>query len=197
MTMEDSLFYDEFERRYQIPAEHTLIKGQRWCVSKWDIDMPKPGKGFIDKMEALMNERDSKPLDLHVGFNIITNNGMEESSKRDTNDSPLNTTGVQYIQTGTSSVSELPTVSALGAAHGSRNDIDVVGERVTVNQTSKYGAVLTDVEVVAGTILNEAGLFNDITAGTLHAYIAFTNFTLNSGERIVFQINELMQNGTV
>lgn len=195
--MNNNEFGKEFKRRFNMPVDHALVKGQRWVVTKWDIDLPKPGKGFIKKMESLMLENDTNPLDLVVGFNVITNGGMTESSKRDTNDSPLNTTGVQYIQTGTSSVSETPTVSALGAAHGSRQDIDVIGERVTVNQTSKYGAVLTDSEITAGTTLNEAGLFNHLTAGTLHAYIAFSDFTLNSGERIVFQINELMQNGVV
>lgn len=194
--MDDSEFYNEFEKRYQIPAEHAHVYGQRWCVSKWDIDLPKPGKGFIQKMEDLMLETDTKPQDLYMGFNIITNAGLTESSKRDTNDAPRNTTGVQFIQTGTGGTSEDVSVTDLVTAHGTRNDIDVVGERTTVNQTSKYGAVLTDAEVTAGTILNEAGIFNAVTnPSELHAYIVFSDFTLNSGERIVFQINELQQNG--
>ncbi len=195
--MENNIFEDEFKLRTGIPFNHANIKGQRWCVSKWDIDLPKPGIGFLQKMEDLMMESDTKPLDLIVGFNVITNVGMTESSKRDTNDSPENTTGVQYIQTGTSKVTELPTVSALGAAHGSRQDIDVVGERVTVNQTSKYGAVLNDTHITPTTVVNEAALFNASTSGVMHAYIAFSDFPVNSGERIVFQINELMQNGTI
>lgn len=175
--------------------EHAHVKGQRWAVSKWDIDLPKPGKGFINKMEDLMNERETRPLDLHVGFNIITNAGLEESSKRDTNDSPQNTTGVQYIQTGTNGTSEDVGQTDLDTPHGSRQDIDTIGERVTVNQTSKYGAVFDDTLITPSTTVNEAGLFNASTSGVMHAYIVFTDFTVNSGERIVFQINELQQNG--
>lgn len=195
--MDDKVFSEEFERRYSIPHEHAQVKGERWLISKWDCDLPKPGKGFIDKIEKMWYERDTKPLGIISQFNILTNTGLAESSKRDTSDSPENTTGVQYIQTGTAGASEDVSKTDLVTPHGTRNDIDTVGERVTVNQTSKYSATLTDVEIVAGTIVNEAGLFNAVTTGVLHAYIVFPDFTLNSGERILFQINELQQNGTV
>lgn len=180
-----------------MPWNHATFRSHVWTVTKWDdsIGLPTGGKGFIQKMEDIMNETDTKPLDLYVGFNIITNVGLTESSKRDTNDSPQNTTGVQYIQTGTSAVSEDVSVTALGAAHGSRQDIDSIGERVTVNQTSKYGATLNDTHITAGTTVNECALFNAVTSGIMHAYLVFPDKTLNSGERIVFQINELQKNG--
>lgn len=188
-------FEAEYEKRTGIPFNHSLIKGERWLISKWDIDLPKPGKGFINRMDKLWQEKDSKPMAIQHKWNILTNTGLNESSKRDTNDSPQNTTGVQYIQTGTNGTSEDVSQTDLDTPHGSRQDIDSVGERVTVDQTSKYGAVFDDTMVTAGTTLNEAGLFNASTSGILHAYLVFTDFTLNSGERIVFQINELQQNG--
>lgn len=194
--MDDAQFNNEFERRFHMPVNHAQVKGEKWLISKWDIDMPKPGKGFLKRMDALWEERETKPLAMEYKWNIITNAGLTESSRRDTNDAPRNTTGVQFIQTGTAGSSEDVSVTDLVTPHGTRNDIDTVGERTTVNQTSKYGAVLTDAEVTAGTILNEAGIFNAVSnPSELHAYIVFSDFTLNSGERIVFQINELQQNG--
>lgn len=194
--MDDITFNNEFKRRFHIPVNHAQIKGERWLITKWDIDLPKPGKGFLNKMEKLFEERETKPLELVYDWNIITNAGLTESSKRDTNDSPRNTTGVEFIQTGTAGASEDVSVTDLVTPHGTRQDIDTIGERVTVNQTSKYGAVFDDTLITAGTTLNEAGLFNAVSnPSELHAYIVFTDFTLNSGERIVFQINELQQNG--
>lgn len=190
-------FNSEFQRRFNIPVNHAQIKGEKWLISKWDIDLPKPGKGFINNMEKLWEERETKPIEIQHRWNILTNVGLNESSKRDTNDSPRNTTGVQYIQAGTGGTSEDVSATDLTTPHGSRNDIDSIGERTTVDQTSKYGAVLTDVEITAGTILNEAGLFNAVSnPSELHAYIVFDDFTLNAGERIVFQINELQRNGS-
>ena len=193
--MDDAQFNAEFMKRTGIPVDHAQIKGEKWLISKWDIDMPKPGKGFLERMNKLWEETDSKPLDFEYKFNIITNAGLTESSKRDTNDGPANTTGVQFIQTGTAAGSEDVGKTDLVTPHGTRQDIDTIGERVTVNQTSKYGAVLDDTMITPATIVNEAGLFNAVTTGILHAYVVFPNFTVNSGERIVFQINELQQNG--
>lgn len=196
--MNDKEFNDEFKRRFHIPINHAQIKGEKWLLSKWDIDLPKPGKGFLNRMEKLWQERETKPLEVGGFWNIITNAGLNESSKRDTNDSPRNNTGVQYIQTGTGGSSEDVSATDLTTPHGSRQDIDSIGERVTVDQTSKYGAVFDDTMITAATTVNEAGLFNaSANPSEIHAYIVFPDFTLNSGERIVFQINELQQNGSV
>ena len=173
-------FDSEFEKRFNVPVNHARITGQKWLMSKWDIDLPKPGKGFINRIEKMWEEKDTKPLALAYNWNIITNAGLTESSKRDTNDSPQNTTGVEFIQTGTAGSSEDVSVTDLVTPHGTRQDIDVIGERVTVNQTSKYGAVLDDTMITPATTVNEAGLFNAVTSGVLHAYVVFPDFTLNS-----------------
>lgn len=189
-------FEEEFESRYGMPVDHAHVKGQKWLMSKWDIDLPKPGKGFLNRMDKLWEERETKPLAMEYNFNIITNAGLTESSRRDTQDAPTTTTGVNYIQTGTAGASEDVSTTDLVTPHGTRQAIDTIGERVTVNQTSKYGAVFDDTMITAATTVNEAGLFNAVSSGILHAYVVFTDFTLNAGERIVFQINELQQNGT-
>jgi len=190
-------FEAEYQKRIGIPFKHSNIKGEKWLISKWDIDLPKPGKGFINRMEKMWKETETKPLEVQTTWNILTNIGLNESSKRDTNDSPRNTTGVQYIQTGTAGASEDVSVTDLVTAHGTRQDIDSIGERTTIDQTSKYGAVLDDTMITAATVLNEAGLFNAVSnPSEIHAYVVFDDFTLNAGERIVFQINELQRNGT-
>ena len=186
----------EFKRRFGMPIDHAHVKGQQWLISKWDIDLPKPGNGFISNMEKLWEEKGTAPLSLEYNWNIITNVGLTESSRRDTQDSPTTTTGITHIQTGTNGTSEDVSTTDLATPHGTRQSIDTIGERVTVNQTSKYAGVFDDNVVTPGTILNEAGLFNAVSGGIIHAYVVFTDFTLNSGERIVFQINELQQNGT-
>jgi hypothetical protein len=198
---EDNIRYRIFAEEYKkrtggLPFEHSRITGQQWLISKWDIDLPKPGNGFIKNIEKMWEERETKPLELEYNWNIITNVGLTESSRRDTQDAATTTTGVNYIQTGTAGASEDVSITDLVTPHGTRQAIDTIGERVTVNQTSKYGAVFDDTMITPATTVNEAGLFNAVSSGIIHAYVVFSNFTLNSGERIVFQINELQQNGT-
>jgi len=127
-------------------------------------------------------------------FNILLLVGLEESSKRDTDDSPATTTGVNHLGWGTDGTAESESQTGLIAATGARTPLDTHGQRSTQSQTSKYNDTATDADLIVPITLKEAVLFNTLTVGIAHARIQFPDFLLTAGERITAQINELMQN---
>lgn len=212
---EDALFTKWFNYKYRkdgFKRDHVNIRQFNWKVARWDkkefdsvtnIKYGKDGNMIkqMDKlwMEIVSDQINNKktsifPLQHIIQPNILLLVGLEESSKRDTSDSPQNTTGVQFLGFGTDNTAESESQTGLISAYGSRLDIDVKGQRSTVSQTSKYNATATDVELTVPVTLKEAVLYNQVTGGIGHARIQFPDFPLTAGDRITVQINELMRN---
>lgn len=127
-------------------------------------------------------------------FNILLLVGLEESSRRDTKDSPAGTTGVNHLGWGTDGTAESESQTGLIVATGARQVLDTDGQRSTISQTSKYGMTTDDTDLTVPVTLKEAVLFNALTGGIAHARIQFPDFLLSAGERVTAQINELFQN---
>jgi len=66
---------------------------------------------------------------------------------------------------------------------------------VVVNQTAKYGMIFDDSALAVPVTLKEACTFTAISGGVAHCRIQYPDFSMSAGERIVFQISELMANG--
>ncbi len=209
--------HEQFVRLFQkkhpeFEFGHVQIKQQNWKIATWDqsefdsVTSIKYGKdgNMIEKMDKLwleiaedsINQKHTTifPKQHVIEPNILLLVGLTESSKRDTNFSPQNTTGVQFIGFGTGSTAESESQTGLITAYGSRLDLDVKGQRSTVNQTSKYNVSATDADLTVPVTLKEAVLYNAVTAGVGHARIQFPDFPLTAGDRITIQINELMRN---
>lgn len=160
-------FDTEFEKRYGIPANHALIKGQVWKFTKFDskefdnLGIKWGGTKYNqakarDKVEKIFEEMREKPKTtitpklitlpklkqkvLQIqSYNVLLNAGLEESAKRDTKEaSPVN--GVTHVGLGTDGTAELETQTGLISATGNRKEYDVDGSRTvpTGTQTAKY-----------------------------------------------------------
>lgn len=204
-------------------GNHVNIHQNNWVIAKWNqkefdesihITSGKFGNMGVqmDKLWAeIINDRlNNKTTTIHPiqramgivpvkypeyrGPNILLLVGLEESSKRDTSDTPENTTGVQFLQWGTDGTAEAESQTGIIAATGARFDLDVHGQRSTLSQTSKYNDTATDADLTVPVTLKEAALYNKLTVGIAHSRIQFPDFALTAGERITAQINELMAN---
>ncbi len=203
---------------------HFNVRQNNWVIAKWnqkEFDESihiKPGKfgnmgEQMDKLwaEIISDRLNNKITTIHPiqramgivpvkypefrGPNILLLVGLEESSKRDTNDGfEGGTIGVQFLQWGTDDTAEAESQTGIIAATGARQDLDVDGQRSTVSQTSKYNVTATDADLTVPVTLKEAALYNKLTTGIAHARIQFPDFALTAGERITAQINELMAN---
>jgi hypothetical protein len=202
----------EFEKRFGIPVNHARVFGQRWLVTRWpkifDEVMGKITYGkngnFIDKLEKLWHEvltdfanhknTTIKPIQYAIPFNILLTVGLTASAQRDTNENT--DTGISHIGVGTGGTAELESQTGLITAFGSRKSFDTSGQRKVVGQTAKYGMTFTDVDLTVPVTLKEAVTYNAVTGGTAHTRVQHPDFALLAGERISYQINELMANQT-
>jgi len=209
-------FESEFEKRFGMPIDHAVIKSQKWNISKWNDEqwssLPKFNsqtffatfdKVFSEITNDIINKKNTtvrpqqistyvKPEQYINKFNVLLLGGLTESANRDIG---ATSTTVDYIGVGTDSTAESQSQTGLISAYGSRKQFSVSGSRTVVNQTAKYGMVFTDTDLTVPVSLTEACTFTLSSGGIGHCRIQYPSFTLSTGERIVFQINELMANG--
>lgn len=193
----------KFKKSEFYPSLGKLIRGENGNL------ISKLGRLYAEIISDGINKRkttihpvhrlNSKHLENPIKCIIEKNNilllvGLEESSKRDTNNSPQTTTGVKYTQWGTDGTAESESQTGVITAYGSRFDLDTHGQRKTVSQTSKYNDTADDADLTVPVTLKEAALYNQSPGGIAHVRIQFPDFNLIAGEVITAQINELMKN---
>jgi hypothetical protein len=130
--------------------------------------------------------------------NVLLLTGMEESQKRDTNEaSPAN--GVTHVQLGSDGTAELESQTGLLSAVGNRKEYAVDGSRTvpTGTQTAKYYMVFdADTDGFSlPQVIREAAQFNQASGGIAHSRLKSPDFTLESGEAVLTQINVIDANG--
>ena len=208
-------FESEFQARYGFPIEHTKLSANLWNISKWSNDSwstfaksDNIKNNILDVMEKQFSELSldilngktttEKPIQVSNNFtyqnkfNIHVNTGLAESAKRDTGET---STTIDWIGVGTDGTAESVSQTGLGSAYGNRKQFSVDGQRKAVNQTAKYGMLFDDSDLTVPITLREACTFTASTSGICHHRISYSDFVLDTGERIVFSIYELMQNG--
>lgn len=159
----------------------------------------------IDEFEKWQNEFFEKPATTvrpkHFDLinNVLALTGLTESAKRDTGET---TTTVKFMGIGTGATAESESqtalVTELSGAPYARKDLSVEGQRKVLNQTAKWGVTWDDGDVTSVPVtLKEAGLFTASTGGIMHARVRHSDFTLNSGDLYVVQLNELHANGVL
>lgn len=135
--------------------------------------------------------------DLEILDNILVYAGMERSAKLNTGQ----LTGAwTHIAVGRGSTTEQLTDTALQTEE-KRKAFTSGGNAVvpTNTQTEKYSMVWYDTDMVSAlpVILTEAGIFNQLTGGTMYCRITYSGKQISSGDLMTSQINVTLQNGTV
>lgn len=198
---------EDFNDFARIAPIHYNLSFDQWICAKFKADeVSFRPKYIIDDFEKWQEEFKTNPYttivpdQIYVSPNVLALTGLTESAKRDTGET---STTVRHVGLGTGSTAELESQTALvteitGGGYV-RKDLTVEGQRKVLNQTSKFGVAWDDGDVGATIpiILKEGGLFSLSAAGVMHARVRFTDFTLNTGDLFVIQINEQHANGTL
>jgi hypothetical protein len=194
---------------YEGGNEHVWSTTNKWTLSMWkEDDVQLTGTKIIDQVEKLeyelandiINNKHTtvSPIQMVCTDNIITNIGLTESAKRDTDEVSTSLTH-NSIGTGstTPTVSDTDLVTEDTGGSYARLAYASAGQRKVVNQTSKFGVLWTDALVSAVPIsITESGVHWASTGSSnIHARVTFTAFSMTSGDLFVTQINELHQNG--
>lgn len=191
---------------------HYMERIDYWTLTGWKekvVGSYFDSGDILDKIEKLeyeiqqdlINQRNTtwRPHYIDLRANILTLDGLTESAKRDTGE--VSTT-LDWISLGTSSTAETESDHGLTAEDSgggyARRRLSTSGSRKVTNQTAKYG-VLFDSTMVSSVPkdFKEAGL-HWASSGTnnCHAHVTYTTFSFTTGDLLVAQINELMENGT-
>jgi len=185
------------------PVGHRVTKGQVWHIGKFRKDelfSQIPEKDYGKELDNLTQEiyfnpnNTIKPLQWIRKWNVLTLVGLEECAKRDTGQT---TTTITHVQLGTDGTAENESQTVLGAPVGTRKQYSTQGTRIVLSgtQTAKYSMVFLDTDFTVPITLREAGQFTLVAGGIMHSRIQYPDFTLNTGEVIVTQINETLVNG--
>ena len=191
--------------------KHVKLSADYWYLGLYkQKDIGMSDRDFVRSLDKVLVEQELDrlnnkhttihPIKSEIKNNIILNQGMQESIDRDIN---VSSTDLDWGSVGTSSTAESATQTDLIAEDSgggyARRQFSVAGSRSRLNQTMKLGISFNDSQVSAVPItLKEAGVHWTVaTAATCHARVVFSDFTLDTGDLFVFQINELSENGTV
>jgi len=194
----------DFEQLRDSLSRHVSFKYNEWTIAKFK-ESECDGLTIKD-FDKIIAEREGTtiiPTQIETKNNIILQNGLAESAKRDIGTS---STAIDYMSLGTSGTAESESHTDLQAElSGSpyvRRQLSTLGSRAVVNYTSKYGMLWTTAHVPSSAsipiTIKEAGIHWHATdASKCHARVAFSDFALDAGDLLVVQINETMANGTV
>lgn len=194
----------DFEELRNSLSRHVSFKYNDWTIAKFK-EAECDGLTIKD-FQKIFNERKGttiQPVQIETKNNIILQNGLAESAKRDIGTS---STAIDYMSLGTTGTAESESHTDLQAElSGSpyvRKQLSTLGSRAVVNYTSKYGMIWTTSDVPSASsipiTIREAGIHWHVSdASKCHARVAFSDFALDSGDLLVVQINETMANGTV
>ena len=188
-------------------SRHIRFGITTWTVSKWNKDeVSFNSNNIIKEHEKILSENSKTsvlPSKIESRNNVVLTQGLSESAKRDTG---IVSNSVDYVSLGTDGTSESESQTDLQAELSgtpyARKQASVSGARAVVGQTAKYGMLFTTADVpTASSIpitIREAGLHWHVSdASACHARVAFSDFSLDSGDLLVIQINESMSNGVL
>ena len=194
----------DFEQLRDSLSRHVSFKYNEWTIAKFK-ESECDGLTIKD-FDKIIAEREGTtiiPTQIETKNNIILQNGLAESAKRDIGTS---STAIDYMSLGTNGTAESESHTDLQAElSGSpyvRRQLSTLGSRAVVNYTTKYGMLWTTAHVPSSAsipiTIKEAGIHWHATdASKCHARVAFSDFALDAGDLLVVQINETMANGTV
>jgi hypothetical protein len=181
-------------------SHHLQFNADHWKVSKFrEDDLKLNPRDILREMEKV-EEEGIKPIQMFETNNIIVTAGMNESIDRDLG---VSSTNLDYNSLGTSGTAESASQTDLVAEDSggsyARKRFSTEGGRTRVNQTAKY-AMLWSENDISGTPLTikEFGVHWHLSdASKMHARVVITPFTVDPGDFLVVQINELHENGTL
>lgn len=194
----------DFEELKNSLSRHVSFKYNDWTIAKFK-EAECDGLTIKD-FHKIFSERKGttiSPIQIETKNNIILQQGLSESAKRD---SGASSSAIDYMSLGTDGTAESESHTDLQAElSGSpyvRKQLSTLGSRAVVNYTSKYGMIWTTADVPSAEsipiTIREAGIHWHLSdASKCHARVAFSDFALDSGDLLVVQINETMANGTV
>ena len=179
---------------------HMHFNADHWKISKFRADDLKLNSRDIMREMEKVEAEGIKPIQMFETNNIIVTAGMSESIDRDIG---VSSTDLDYNSLGTSGTAESASQTDLiaedtGGSYA-RRQFSVQGGRTRVNQTAKFAMLWSDTDVSATPItIREFGLHWHATdAAKMHARVVITDFSLDPGDFLVVQINELHENGTL
>ncbi len=139
----------DFEQLRDSLSRHVSFKYNEWTIAKFK-ESECDGLTIKD-FDKIFAEREGTtiiPTQIETKNNIILQNGLAESAKRDIGTS---STAIDYMSLGTSGTAESESHTDLQAElSGSpyvRSQLSTLGSRAVVNYTSKYGMLWTTAHV--------------------------------------------------
>ena len=210
----DWMFKQGCKAKFGLDPIHLTLITNLWNFATWkEDDVPylqnKPGLiNNLDRLWKELKETDKnttvKPLSINVingcmppkvvswqdGIaNILPNDGMTEMGKRSTAESTTTNTH-HAIGTGT-------TAAALGdTTLETEIGRKVIGDRVVVNQTERYGTAFTSSDIIPPKTITEAGVLTLAALGVLILHVIGAGQLLDTGLIVTVQTNITHANGT-
>jgi len=200
--------------KFGLDPEHLTLTFNLWSFATWqqdDVSYFENRKGLLNNLDRVWNEikeTDRKttvkplsacainglPIPRIVNWqekvpNILPNAGMKEMGKRSTAESTTTNTH-HAIGTGT-------TAAALGdTALETEVGRKVIGDRVVVNQTERYGTAFTSSDITPPKTITEAGVLTLASLGVLILHVIGAGQLLDTGLIVTVQTNITHANGT-
>lgn len=210
----DWLFKQGLKAKIGLDPIHISITTNLWTFATWkedDVPYLENKKGLLNKLDALWNELQDtdrnttvKPLSVtgingcmppkivtyQAGVpNILPNVGMAEMGKRST--AEVSTTNTHHA-IGTGVTAAALTDTTLETEVGRK----VIGDRVVVNQTERYGTAFVSADVTPPQTITEGGVLTDPTTGVLILHVIGAGQLLDTGLIVTVQTNITHANGT-
>ena len=218
MTLKDKYVEWIFKKaclaKFGLDPEHLTIIFNLWSFATWqqdDVPYFENRKGLLnnlDRVWAELKETDRNttvkplsacaingmPIPKIVNLskdipNILPNLGMAEMAKRSTAESTTTNTH-HAIGTGTTAAALGDTI--LQTEVGRK----VIGDRVTVNQTERYGTAFTSSDITPPKTITEAGVLTLASLGILILHVIGAGQLLDTGLIVTVQTNITHANGT-
>ena len=208
------LFKQGCRAKFGLDPIHLTLQSNIWTFTTWkedDVPYFENKKGLLDNLDRVWNEINEadrnttvKPVSVSLinglpipkilNFddrvpNILPNEGMKEMGKRSTAESTTTNTH-HAIGTGT-------TAAALGdTTLETEVGRIVIGDRVVVNQTERYGTAFTSSDITPPKTITEAGILTLAAGGVLILHVIGAGQLLDTGLIVTVQTNITHANGT-
>jgi len=208
------LFKKGCRAKFGLDPIHLTLQSNIWTFATWkedDVPYFENKKGLLDKLDRVWNELKEtdrnttvKPVSVSaingcmppkiLSFqdklaNILPNVGMTEMGKRSTAES--STTNTHHaIGTGVTAAALADTT--LETEVGRK----VIGDRVVVNQTERYGTAFTSSDITPPKTITEAGILTLSSGGVLILHVIGAGQLLDTGLIVTVQTNITHANGT-
>lgn len=218
MTLKDKyvdwLFKQGCRAKFGLDPIHLTLQSNIWTFATWkedDVPYFENKKGLLDNLDRVWKEINESernttikpvsvcaingmPIPKILSYqdklaNILPNVGMTEMGKRSTAES--STTNTHHaIGTGV-------TAAALGdTTLETEVGRKVIGDRVVVNQTERYGTAFTSSDVTPPQTITEAGVLTLASGGVLILHVIGAGQLLDTGLIVTVQTNITHANGT-